>query len=78
MRSPSSPSPGPLLTVRAAVVVLTALVAGLVAGALAFLAHQDVATAVLVAGGAAGGGLALFHALIAADRDNDHDPGGPR
>jgi hypothetical protein len=46
-------------------VLLIALVVGLVAGALAFLAYRDVATAVLAGGGAAGGGLALFHGLIA-------------
>jgi hypothetical protein len=64
MRSPSSPSPDPLLTVRTTVVLMIALVVGLVAGGLAFLAHCNVATAVLVGGGAAGGGLALFHALV--------------
>lgn len=64
---PSLP-PGPLLTVRTTVILLTALVIGLVAGGLAVFAHRDVATAVLVGGGAAGSGAALFHRLIADDR----------
>jgi hypothetical protein len=57
-------SPGPLITVRAAVVLLTAGVLGIVAGSLSYLAHGDTATALLVAGGAAGGALALLHNLL--------------
>ena len=60
----SSPSPEPLLTVRAAVVVLLALVIGLIAGGLGFLAYRDAATAALVGGAAAGFGLQLFHGLL--------------
>ena len=60
-----SSSPGPLLTVRAAVVLLIALVVGLVAGTLGLLAYRDVPAAVLVGGGAAGGALLLFHGLLA-------------
>jgi hypothetical protein len=59
-----SPSPDPLLTVRAAVVLLIAVVVGLVAGAVGFLAHRDLPTAVLVGGGAAGAALVLFHGLL--------------
>lgn len=57
-------SPGPLITVRAAVVLLSAGVVGIVAGSLSYLTHGDIATALLVAGGAAGASLALFHNLL--------------
>lgn len=70
--STAPPGLGPLLTVRAAVVLLMAGVVGLVAGGLAYLAGHDVPTAVLVASGAVGSGLRLFHALIAAD-DEPHE-----
>lgn len=60
----STPPPSPLLTVRAAVVLLTAIVVGLVAGALGYLAHHDVATGVLIGGGALGAALLLFHSLL--------------
>lgn len=59
-----SPPPGPLLTVRAAVVLLIAVVVGLIAGVTGYLAYRDFPTAVLVGGGAAGGTLALFHSLL--------------
>lgn len=57
-------SPGPLLTVRAAVLLLLALVVGVLAGGLSYLADHSVPSAVLWGGGAAGGALALFHTLI--------------
>jgi hypothetical protein len=57
-------SPGPLLTVRAAVVLLLALVVGVLAGVLSFLAEHSVPAAVLWGGGAAGGALMLFHSII--------------
>jgi hypothetical protein len=60
----STPPPDRLLTVRAAVVLLTAMVVGLVAGGLGYLAHHDVATGVLIGGGAVGGALMLFHTLL--------------
>jgi hypothetical protein len=60
----SSPTPAPLLTVRAAVVLLIAVVVGIVAGALGYLAHHDVPLAILVACAAAGGALALFQGLL--------------
>ena len=56
--------PGPLLTIRAALILLIAVVAGLVAGVLGYFAHGEIATAVLVGGGAGGGALALFHTLL--------------
>jgi len=58
------PTPGPLLSVRAAVVLLIAAVVGLVAGALGFLATGSVPAAVLTGGGAAGGAALLFHTLV--------------
>jgi len=61
----SSPPPGPLLPVRTAVVLLIAAVVGIVAGMLAMFAYHDVPVALLLAGGAAGGALALFHGLLA-------------
>jgi hypothetical protein len=57
-------SPGPLLTVRAAVVLLLALVVGVLAGVLSFLVDHSVPSAVLWGGGAAGGALMLFHSII--------------
>jgi len=42
-------------------VLLLALVVGLLAGGLAYLADHSLPAAVLVAGGAAGGALLLFH-----------------
>ncbi|OHV27825.1 MULTISPECIES: hypothetical protein [Pseudofrankia] len=56
--------PGPLLTVRAALVMLLALVVGVLAGGLSYLADPSLPSAILVGGGAAGGGLLLFHAVI--------------
>jgi hypothetical protein len=58
------PPPRPLLTIRTALVLLAALVIGLIAGALAFAAYGDLPTAALVAGSAAGGGLALIHSIL--------------
>jgi hypothetical protein len=48
-----STPPDPLLTVRATVVLLAALLVGLLAGVLSYLASPNVPTAVLVGGGAA-------------------------
>jgi hypothetical protein len=60
-----SPPPDPLLPVRTAVVLLIAAVVGISAGTLALLAYHDVPVALLLAGGAAGGAMALFHGLLA-------------
>jgi hypothetical protein len=61
---PPNPPPDPLLTVRTAVVLTLGLIIGLAAGALGYLAQRDVPTALLIAGGATGGALALFHSLL--------------
>jgi hypothetical protein len=58
------PTPNPLLTVRAALILLTAIVVGLVAGALSYLANHNVPTATLIGGGAAGGAIMLFHTVL--------------
>lgn len=60
-----APDPrAPLLTVRAAVVLLLALVAGVLAGGLSYLANHSVPTAVLYGGTTAGGALVLFNSVI--------------
>jgi hypothetical protein len=58
------PPPGPLLSVRAALVLLIAVVVGLVAGILGYFAYGGIATAALIGGGGGGGALALFHTLL--------------
>jgi hypothetical protein len=62
--TPQTPGRGSLLTVRAAVILLLALVIGVLAGGLAYLAQGSVPAAVLVGGSAAGGSLLLFHTII--------------
>ncbi|MFG2064085.1 hypothetical protein ACGFIK_21995 [Micromonospora sp. NPDC048871] len=54
----------PLLTVRAAVVLLLAVLTGVAAGVLIHLAGQPLAAAVLVGGGAVGAAIPLFHSII--------------
>lgn len=66
----AQPDPEPLLSVRTALVLLLAAVIALLAGVLSYLAQHEVATAVLVGGGAGGGAVALFHGLLA----HDHRP----
>ncbi|HZD15053.1 MAG TPA: hypothetical protein VE196_07995 [Pseudonocardiaceae bacterium] len=56
--------PGPLLSVRAALVLLIAVMVGLIAGVLGYFAHGGIATSVLIGGGGAGSALALFHTLL--------------
>lgn len=58
------PSPGPLLSLRAAVILLTAVVIGCGAGVLAYLAGQPIASAILVGAGAAGAAIGLANATI--------------
>lgn len=53
-----------LLSVRAAVVLLVAIVVGCISGGLAFLAGQPLAGAVLVGGGALGATLGLANTLV--------------
>jgi hypothetical protein len=48
------------LSVRVALVLLIAVVVGLVAGILGFLANGGIATAALIGGGGGGSALALF------------------
>jgi hypothetical protein len=60
----TAPSPGPLLSVRAALVLLIAVIVSLVAGMLAYFAYGGIATAALVGGGGGGGSLALAHTLL--------------
>jgi hypothetical protein len=45
----TTPSPGPLLSVRAALVLLIAVMVSLVAGILAYFAYGGIATAALMA-----------------------------
>jgi hypothetical protein len=56
-------SPGRLLSVRAALVLLIAVVVGLVAGILDYF-RMGIATAALIGGGGADSALALFHILL--------------
>lgn len=58
------PPSGPLLSVRAALVLLIAVVVGLVAGILGYFSGGGIATAALIGGGSAGSALALFHTLL--------------
>lgn len=60
----AAPPPGPLLSVRAALVLLIAVVVGLVAGILGYISSGGLATAALIGGGGAGSALALFHSLL--------------
>jgi hypothetical protein len=60
----TAPPPGPLLSVRAALVLLIAVVIGLVAGVLGYLANGGIAMAALIGGGGSGSALALFHTLL--------------
>lgn len=55
---------GPLLTPRAALILLAALVIGAAAGILAHLAGTQPAEAVLTGGGAFGAVVALLHTII--------------
>jgi hypothetical protein len=60
-----SNSPGDsLLTVRAAVILLLALLTGTAAGVLAFLAYHSAPGAILTGGSAAGGAILLFNTVI--------------
>jgi hypothetical protein len=59
-----TPSPGPLLSVRAALVLLIAALVSLVAGILAYFAYGGIAIAALIGSGSGGGALALVHTLL--------------
>jgi hypothetical protein len=58
------PTQEPLLTVRAALILLLALVTGAAATVLACLARNPLPGALLIGGSAAGGALLLFNSLI--------------
>jgi len=60
-----SQSPGPLLSVRSAFVLMLALVVAIVAGVLSYLSGHDLPAAILVAGGAGAGAVLLVHTLLA-------------
>jgi hypothetical protein len=60
----NKPASDRLLSVRAALILLLAVVVGGVAGALAFVAHHSVPEGFLAGGAAAGGALALFDRMI--------------
>jgi hypothetical protein len=60
----ATPPPGPLLSVRAALVLLIAVVVGLVAGMLGYFAYGGIATAALIGAGGAGDALPLVHTLL--------------
>lgn len=60
---PAPPS-GPLLGVRTALVILLAVLAGVAAGWLSFLASHSLPAATLAGGSAAGGALLLFEKII--------------
>lgn len=62
--SNQNPQAGGLLSLRAVVILLVAVVVGCLAGGLGYLAGQPVAAAVLLGGGAAGATLGLAHTLI--------------
>lgn len=57
-----------LLTLRAATLLFIAMIVGVIAGLLAFLAssNRNVAAAVLVGGSAAGGTLVAIQSLVSA------------
>lgn len=59
----NAPAAGPLLTVRAAVILLLALLTGTIAGVLACLAGHSAPGAVLTGGGAAGGAILPFNTV---------------
>jgi hypothetical protein len=60
----SSKSPGPLVDVRTAVVLMLALLVGIIAGVLSYLSGRDLAAATLVGGGATAGAMLLFHTVL--------------
>ncbi|CQR59536.1 hypothetical protein [Streptomyces leeuwenhoekii] len=63
--NPPKPSqPGPFMTLHTAMVLLTAVVAGLVVGGLTFLNGRPAAGAVLVGLVSTGGSVPVLHTLI--------------
>ena len=64
MPAGASPPSDPFLSVRTAVVMVIAMLTGIVAGVLGFFGYGTIAVAVLIGGGAAGGAMMMFHALL--------------
>ncbi|GIG70528.1 hypothetical protein [Phytomonospora endophytica] len=64
---------GPLFSLRTALVLVIAAVAGLVGGTIAYVADPNLARAALYAVGAAVGGLLLSHQLIGPEKPSDTD-----
>jgi hypothetical protein len=60
----NTPATDPLLTVRAAVILLLALLLGTVAAVLAYLAYHSAPGAILTGGGATGAAVLLFNTVI--------------
>jgi hypothetical protein len=60
------PPPGPLLSVRTALVLLIAVVVGLIAGSLGYFSSGGIATAALI--GSSGAGSALLNQCAVAQR----------
>ena len=60
----SSNQPGPLLTVRAALILLLAILVGSAAACLTDLGGGTLSAATLAGGGTAGAGVALFNSII--------------
>ncbi len=61
----STPTPpGPLLTVRAALVLLLGVLTGVAAGLLTFYGGSPWPAAVLLGASASGGATVMFHSLI--------------
>jgi hypothetical protein len=63
--SKTPPTPPPLLSVRAAVVLLLALMCGTTVGTLTFLAGGNIAAAILTGLTATGGAVVFLHKVIA-------------
>ena len=57
--------PEPLLTVRAAVVLLSTLLVGLLTGGISYLATPNIPAAFLVGGGGVAVALPLLHTVLA-------------
>ena len=64
MPTPPADEPTPLLTVRATVILLLALLIGITAGLLTYLAQHSVPEAILTGGGATGAATALLNTII--------------
>lgn len=64
-RTPTAPDTAPLFTQHATLVLIAAIITGIIAGALAYLAGRNPAQSTLIGGGAAGAALVVFNPLIA-------------